>query len=107
MLVKALQANGHQVIAIENEKELVAATKRVGAQCILILDQASISAPLDDVLDAVKAGLKSMPPVILLVGLAEKNTQVHMPVVRLQKPFMPDSLFATIAQLSVDAQSKR
>ena len=107
MLVKALQANGHQVIAIENEKELVEATKRVGAQCILILDQASISAPLDDVLDAVKAGLKSMPPVILLVGLAEKNTQVHMPVVRLQKPFMPDSLFAAIEQLSVTAQAKR
>ena len=78
-----------------------------GLQCILILDQASISAPLDDVLDAIKAGLKSMPPVILLVGGAEKNTQVHMPVVRLQKPFMLDSLLAAIAQLSVAAQSKR
>ena len=107
MLVEALQASGHRVIAIEHEKELVAAAKRAGAQCILILDQASISAPLDDVLDAIKAGLKSMPPVILLVGGAEKNTQVHMPVVRLQKPFMLDSLFTVIAQLSVAAQSKR
>ena len=107
MLVEALQANGHRVIAIDREQDLVAATKRAGPQCILILDQASISAPLGEVLDAINAGLKSMPPVILLVGVAEKNTQLHMPVVRLQKPFMLDSLLSEIAKLSAVAHSKR
>jgi signal transduction histidine kinase len=39
MLVEALHANGYRVMTVENNIELLAATKRVGARCILILNQ--------------------------------------------------------------------
>ncbi|WP_298597429.1 hypothetical protein, partial [uncultured Limnohabitans sp.] len=55
MLVEALHANGYRVMTVENNIELLAATKRVGARCILILNQASVSGSLREVLESIQA----------------------------------------------------
>ena len=100
MLVEALQTNGHRVITVENNVELLAAAKRAGARCILVLDQASVSGSLDDVLHDIQSGTKSMPPVILLTGVGAKEIDTDIVVHRLQKPFVLEALLGEIAKIS-------
>jgi PAS domain S-box-containing protein len=100
MLVEALQTNGHRVITVENNVELLAAAKRAGARCILVLDQASVSGSLDEVLHGIQSGTKSMPPVILLTGVGAKEIDTDIVVHRLQKPFVLEALLGEIAKIS-------
>ena len=100
MLVEALQTNGHRVITVENNVELLAAAKRAGARCILVLDQASVSGSLDEVLNGIQSGTKSMPPVILLTGVGAKEIDTDIVVHRLQKPFVLEALLGEIAKIS-------
>ncbi|MEI6272812.1 MAG: PAS domain S-box protein, partial [Phycisphaerae bacterium] len=101
MLVEALQANGHRVSAVENIVELLAAAKRAGTRCILILDQASVSGSLGEVLHTIQSGKKSMPPVILLTGIGSKEVDTGIVVHRLQKPFELDDLLEIITKVSL------
>ena len=101
MLVEALQANGHRVSAVENNVELLAAAKRAGARCILILDQASVSGSLGEVLHTIQSGKKTMPPVILLTGIGSKEVDTGIVVHRLQKPFELDDLLEIITNVSL------
>lgn len=101
MLVEALQAKGHRVSAVENNVELLAAAKRAGTRCILILDQASVSGSLGEVLHTIQSGKKSMPPVILLTGIGSKEVDTGIVVHRLQKPFELDDLLEIITKVSL------
>ena len=101
MLVEALQANGHRVSTVENNVELIAAAKRAGTRCILILDQASVSGSLGEVLHSIQSGSKSMPPVILLTGVGAKEIDTDIVVHRLQKPVVLEALLGEIAKVSL------
>ena len=104
MLVEALQANGHRVITVENNVDLLAAAKRAGTRCILILDQASVSGSLGEVLKGIHSGLRTMPPVIVLCDSASKEIVSGIPMCRLQKPYALEDLLLEITKVSV-AQS--
>ena len=101
MLVEALHANGHRVMTVENNIELLAATKRVGARCILILNQASVSGSLREVLESIQAEFKSMLKVILLCDSSFNEIAPEISMSRLQKPYVFDDLLREIAKVSL------
>ena len=101
MLVEALHANGYRVMTVENNIELLAATKRVGARCILILNQSSVSGSLREVLESIQAEFKSMLKVILLCDSSSNDIVPEISMSRLQKPYVFDDLLREIAKVSL------
>ncbi|MCE9618880.1 MAG: PAS domain S-box protein [Planctomycetes bacterium] len=96
MLVEALQASGHRVVTVESDRDLEAAVRRMGSGCVVVLDEESVTGQSGAILKKIKASLKTMPPVILLVSAAAEEVDLGVPASRLQKPFMFDSLLNEI-----------
>lgn len=101
MLVEALQATGYSVSTVENNVELLAAVKHTGGRCVLILDQASITGSLREVLDGIHSGVQPMPPVILLCHSATQEIVPGIPISQLQKPYKLEDLLNEIVKVSL------